>query len=107
MTSSTAASHHGSSYAFWIVALMSVMMVTMIAGATLAMSPRLWATPAPSTAVPVSWAAVSISKPTYTPSPVPTSTPTPLPSPTVQVVPTEIAALPDNSVPQDATAASL
>ena len=82
-------------------------MVTMIAGATLAMSPRLWATPAPSTAVPVSWAAVSISKPTYTPSPVPTSTPTPLPSPTVQVVPTEVAALPDSSVPQDATAASL
>ncbi len=93
-------------------------MVTMIAGATLAMSPGLLKEPArlPNTATPLSWAAVNIAKPTYTPSPVPTATSTPMPLPTAtsqplltaQVVdtPGDAVVPPDMAGQQDASQAS-
>jgi lipoprotein-anchoring transpeptidase ErfK/SrfK len=98
MTSSKAASPRRSSYAFWSIILVSIFLVTMIAGATLAMSPGMipGSLPSPTpTATPVSWAAVSIAKPTYTPSPVPTATssPTPLPTDSPTLVPTDTPSL--------------
>lgn len=108
MTSSIAASRNRSSCAFWLVALMSVFMVTMIAGVTLAMSPSLGIfevrpSPAAASSTPLSWAAVDIAKPTYTPSPVPTSTSTPTALPTMDlvVVPATQAAVPDTAGSQD------
>jgi lipoprotein-anchoring transpeptidase ErfK/SrfK len=86
MTSPKATLGYRSSCAIWIVVLISVFMLTMIAGATLAMSPGLvrQSLPAPTTAVPVSWASVQIAKPTYTPSPVPIPTSTPTLQPTAE-----------------------
>ncbi len=86
---------------------MSALLVTMIAGATLAMSPSLgiFETQAPPSASrsPVSWAAVGIAKPTYTPSPVPTSTSTPVPTIEVVSSPTEAPTVPAVLTMQDAS----
>ncbi len=107
MTSSRAVSRSRSSCAFWLVALMSAFVVTMIAGATLAMSPSLGVfetqVPPAASPAPVSWAAVDIAKPTYTPSPVPTSTPTTAPTIEVVIPPTETPTVPDMAGTQDAS----
>lgn len=70
---------------FWVAFITSSFLMTMVAGATLAMSARLDLIPhqAPPTARPLSWASVNIAKPTYTPSPTPTFTPTMPPTATV------------------------
>jgi lipoprotein-anchoring transpeptidase ErfK/SrfK len=88
---------------------MSAFMVTMIAGATLAMSPGIAMRPAPATntALPLPWAAVDIAKPTYTPSPVPTSTPTPVPTIAPTLVPTQAIVYPDIAGVPDASQTSL
>ena len=117
MTSSLAVSRNRGSCAIWIVLVMGLFMVTLIAGATLAMSPSLAFKSAPraNTAVPLSWAAVNIAKPTYTPSPIPTGTPTPPPTetptsaPALQavIVPTETATIPVMAGSQDGGQASI
>lgn len=76
---------------FLIFLATSAFTTVMIAGAAVAAAPYLgvaYAAPR-ATSTPLSWAAVSLSKPTYTPSPLPTFTPTPLP--TATAVPTETA----------------
>jgi len=106
MTSSTAAFRYRSSCAFWVVVLISVLMVTMIAGATLAMSPGLVLRSLPptatSTALSIPWAAVDIAKPTYTPSPVPTFTPAPTPTQEPTSAPLTVSVVPTTVVYQDA-----
>jgi len=84
--------------------LLSGLMIAMIAGATLAMSPSIVARtlPATQTALPIAWAAANIAKPTYTPSPVPTATFTATAEPTE--APTQ-SALQAVIVPTDAAAA--
>jgi lipoprotein-anchoring transpeptidase ErfK/SrfK len=85
MTSSKTASRYRSSCVLWSVILFSLLIVTLVAGTALAMSPGLIAQPVSAhtaTAAPVSWAVVNIAKPTYTPSPVPTATWTPTAPPT-------------------------
>ncbi|HTP02887.1 MAG TPA: L,D-transpeptidase [Anaerolineales bacterium] len=97
MTSSKTADRDRGSSAFWSIALIAILMVTLISGATLAMSPGLVSRPQPSPSAagkPVSWAAVDIAKPTYTPSPVPTETSTPLPPPTDAPAPASTATPP-------------
>ncbi len=84
MTSRNAASHQRSSCAFWLIFLMSALMLVLLAGVTLAAAPYvgLEAISAPPTARPITWGPANIPKPTYTPSPVPTATATPLPTET-------------------------
>jgi lipoprotein-anchoring transpeptidase ErfK/SrfK len=76
---------------FLVFLATSAFTTVMIAGAAVAAAPFIgvsYAAPG-ATSTPVSWAAVNISKPTYTPSPLPTFTPTSPPTPTA--VPTETA----------------
>src|SRR5512141_636731 len=89
-------SHRRSSRAFWPVLMISTLMLVMIAGAALTVTPGLaraavrvsnghqpsyWSVVniAKPTSQPPSWSLVNVAKPTYTPSPtlVPTATVTP------------------------------
>ena len=83
---------------FLIAFATSSLILFMIAGAALAIAPSVVfaARPLEPTAQPLSFAAVHIAKPTYTPSPTPTSTPTVMPSPTA--LPTSTAAPTDVSI---------
>lgn len=113
MTASPASSHHTNQRALWLIMGLSASLVAMIGCAALAMAPAFAAQPSPTANVlpPLSWAAVDISKPTYTPSPEPTFTPTvpPTVQPTAQMaieLPTEIAAQPSAQSWLDMTVSS-
>src|SRR5512138_2928927 len=88
MTSSNKASHRRSSRIFWLIFLMSGLMVVMVAGVAVAAAPyvELESMGAPPTSRPIPWGPAHIAKPTYTPSPVPTSTPIPTATETAVVV---------------------
>ncbi|HEX8991458.1 MAG TPA: L,D-transpeptidase [Anaerolineales bacterium] len=76
---------------FLVFLATSAFTTVMIAGAAVAAAPYVgvsYAAPR-ATSTPLSWAAVEISKPTYTPSPLPTFTPTS--PPTSTAVPTQSA----------------
>ncbi len=94
--------HSRSSRAFWAVLVISALMVAMIAGAALTVTPGLAKAPAQApkatqplswsvvniakpTSQPLSWSVVNIAKPTYTPSPSPTLAPTATGTPQVSV----------------------
>jgi lipoprotein-anchoring transpeptidase ErfK/SrfK len=103
MTSSNEYARRRSSCAFWFVLGVSLVIVTMIAGATLAMTPGRQAgtVRTPNTPLPPSWAQVNIAKPTYTPSPVPTATATVFPTIAVEPPTTEPTNEPVAAAPQD------
>ncbi len=93
MTARIARSPSNSLRPFLIFLATSAFTTVMIAGAAVAAAPFIgvsYAAPR-ATSTPLSWAAVQISKPTYTPSPLPTFTPTFTPTlpPTPTAVPTQ------------------
>ncbi len=104
MTSTTAHPHAGSSHPFLLFLATSAFMTMMVAGAALIASPfaRMSYAAPPPTSTALSWAAVNILKPTYTPTPLPTFTPTPQPTatslPTSTPIPTlEMSTVVDSS----------
>ncbi|MGE5072291.1 MAG: L,D-transpeptidase family protein [Anaerolineae bacterium] len=119
MASNVAVHRRRSSRGFWLIPIVSALMVVMTTGAALAVSPALpiKARPASPTSPVIPWSPARIAKPTYTPSPVPTFTPTPPPTDTPtpeplieDVQPTLAADTQDStlsiSYPQDAAPAS-
>jgi lipoprotein-anchoring transpeptidase ErfK/SrfK len=82
MASNIAVNRRRSSQGFWLVPIVSTLMVVMTTGAALAVSPGLplKALQASPTSHVIPWSPAKIAKPTYTPSPVPTFTPTPPPT---------------------------
>ena len=95
MASNTEDPHRRSSRAFWTILAFSAILVVMIAGAALMVSPSVarasqpvsWAVVniAKPTSKPLTWSLANIAKPTYTPTATPVWTPTPTALPTVSV----------------------
>jgi lipoprotein-anchoring transpeptidase ErfK/SrfK len=95
MASNTEDPHRRSSRAFWTVLAFSAILVVMIAGAALTVSPSVarasqpvsWAVVniAKPTSQPLTWSLANIAKPTYTPTATPVWTATPNELPTASV----------------------